>query len=103
MCFPLLSQPGPCVSSAALNPPFEMGTWLPFGFPHRLKAALPDSQILSYSPTPLERILKRFGAQTLFFFFFYFALLLLGSPTHPPTPLSLSLSSRSQLKEDLKA
>ena len=59
-----VSQQGPCVSAAVLNPPFEMGTWLPFAFPTGSEQRYPTPRF-SATPTPVERILKRFGAQTL--------------------------------------
>lgn len=62
-CLLCVSQQGPCVSVAVLNPPFEMGTWLPFGFPTGSVQRYPTPR-LSATLTPVERILKRFGAQT---------------------------------------
>lgn len=64
VCLLCVSQQGPCVSAAVLNPPFEMGTWLPFAFPTGSEQRYPTPRF-SATPAPVERILKRFGAQTL--------------------------------------
>ncbi len=80
-----VSQQEHCVSAAVLNPPSEMGTWLPFGFPTGSKQCYPTPR-LSDTPTPVERILKRFGAQTLCCSLSFFSLLF-GSPA--PTPACL--------------
>lgn len=85
MCLLCVSQQGTCVSAAVLNPPFEMGTWLPLGFPTGSEQRYPTPR-LSATPTPVERILKRFGAQTLCCSVSFFPLLF-GSPAPAPKHL----------------
>lgn len=84
-CLLYVSQQGPCVTAAVLNPPFEMGTWLPFGLPTGCEQRYPTPR-LAATLTLLERILKRFGAQTLCCCLSFFSIVC-GSPDPPhPTP-----------------
>lgn len=95
-CLLRVSRREPCVS-LPFNPPFEMGELASIGFPHRAYS-------LSAALAPLQRILKRFGAQTLLavasHFFFFFSVLFGSRAFRPNTSSSSSSSSRQ--KEALK-
>lgn len=91
-CLLRVSRREPCVS-LPFNPPFEMGELASIGFPHRAYS-------LSAALAPLQRILKRFGAQTLlavashFFFSSPSSLALEPSVQTPPPPPPLLLGRR---------
>lgn len=101
VCLPCISQQGPCVSAAVLNPPLEMGTWLPFGFPHRLGAALPDSQTLGDSDSSGTHLEAIWGSNPLLLPLFFF--LPSSLALHPPPHHHPNASSRPRLKEALRA
>lgn len=92
VCLLCISQQGPRVSAAVLNPALEMGTWLPFGFPTGSEQRYPTPR-LSATPTPVERILKRFGAQTLCC---SLSLFFLSPSSLPPPPHKCLLPSSAE-------